>query len=110
MATRSLHGVLQHLRKVAAAQSYRDCPDHDLLERFVKHTDDAAFTALVERHGPMVLGVCRRALADRADAEDVCQATFLVLARKAARIRKGTALGGWLHRVASCAAANWNRA
>src|SRR5881275_2857599 len=109
MVTRSLTGVLQHLRTIAAAQTYRDSSDHDLLKLFVEQHDDAAFTALVERHGAMVLGVCRRALGNRADAEDVCQATFLVLARRAARIRKSTSLSSWLHRVACCAAANWHR-
>jgi RNA polymerase sigma factor (sigma-70 family) len=110
MTARSLNGIVRHLRTIAVAQTYRARPDQELLERFVAQHDDAAFTVLVERHGPMVLAVCRRALGNRADAEDVCQATFLVLARKAARIRKGTALSGWLHRVACCAAANWKRA
>jgi RNA polymerase sigma factor (sigma-70 family) len=109
MATKSFNGVVQQLRKIAAVQTSRACPDHDLLERFVQQHDDAAFTVLVERHGPMVLGVCRRALGQRDDAEDVCQATFLVLARKAASIRKSTSLSSWLRKVACCAAANLHR-
>ena len=83
MAKQSLHGVLHHLRKLVAVQTYRSLSDRELLERFVGAHDDAAFTALIERHGPMVLGVCRRALPNFHDAEDACQATFLVLARKA---------------------------
>src|SRR5262245_32193015 len=97
---RSLNGVLQQLRKAAAVQTSRGLADAALLERFAASNDDAAFTALVERHGAMVLGVCRRALGNLHDAEDACQATFLVLARKAASIRKNTALASWLHGVA----------
>ena len=85
MAHQSLHGLLPHLRKVMAVQTYRALSDRDLLERFVEARDEAAFTVLIERHGPMVLAVCRRALPNFHDAEDGCQATFLVLARKALR-------------------------
>src|SRR5205809_877729 len=100
MTRQSLNGVLRHLRTVAAVQTYREMSDRDLLERFVEARDEAAFTVLIERHGPMVLGVCRRALPHFHDAEDACQATFLVLARKAASVRKKTALSSWLHGVA----------
>ena len=71
-----------------------------LLERFAADRDEAAFEALVTRHGPMVLGTCRRMLADPHDVEDAFQATFLVLARKAGSIRDGDRLGPWLHGVA----------
>jgi RND family efflux transporter MFP subunit len=78
--------------------------DGELLERFVAQRDAAALELLVRRHGPMVLGACRRVLLNPHDAEDAFQATFLVLLRKARSIRRGTALGGWLHRVACRAA------
>src|SRR5438105_925815 len=109
MAKQPLNGVMQHLRKVAAVQTYRELSDCDLLERFVGARDEAAFTVLIERHGPMVLGVCRRALPNFHDAEDACQATFLVLARKAASVRKKTSLISWLHGVACRVAANLKR-
>jgi RNA polymerase sigma factor (sigma-70 family) len=109
MTSPSLPGALQYLRKVAAVRACRSLPDGDLLERFVAACDEAAFTALLERHGPMVLGVCRRALPDRHDAEDAFQATFLVLARKAASVRKQASLGCWLHGVAGRVAAKLKR-
>ena len=77
-------------------------PDRDLLERWVSHRDrsgELAFTALVARHGPMVLGVCRRILRDSSEADDAFQATFLVLARQAGSIRLGDSLGPWLYGV-----------
>jgi RNA polymerase sigma factor (sigma-70 family) len=92
--------VLQHLRRWLAAHGWQPLPDGILLYRFVSDHDEAAFAALLERHGPMVLGVCRRVLRDFHDAEDACQATFLVLARKAASIRQPGAVGSWLHGVA----------
>jgi RNA polymerase sigma factor (sigma-70 family) len=91
-------------------------PDGQLLEQFLARrgeSAEAAFAALVERHGPMVLGVCRRALPDPRDAEDAFQATFLILARKARAIRVDDSLGRWLYgvsrRVASRARASAGR-
>src|SRR5262249_34111246 len=74
--------------------------DRQLLQRFASGHDETAFTALVGRHGPMVLGVCRRVLHSIHDAEDAFQATFLVLARKAGSVRQPDALGNWLYGVA----------
>ncbi|HET6572286.1 MAG TPA: sigma-70 family RNA polymerase sigma factor [Fimbriiglobus sp.] len=75
-------------------------PDRDLLDRFARHNDQQAFEALVRRHGPPVLGVCRRVLRDPHAAEDAFQATFMVLARKAHAIARPEALGSWLYGVA----------
>lgn len=74
--------------------------DATLLERFVTRREEAAFAALVQRHGPLVLGVCRRILRNSHDAEDVFQATFLVLARKAGCIPWQTSVAKWLYVVA----------
>jgi RNA polymerase sigma factor (sigma-70 family) len=92
-ATRNLAPAL--LRMASTAES-----DADLLARFVRTRDEAAFAALVERHGPMVLGVCRRALGDVHAAEDAFQAAFLALARSARRIRQPAALAAWLYGTA----------
>src|SRR5881398_2103839 len=78
----------------------KDPGDGQLLERFARAHEEAAFRALVERHGPMVLGVCRRVLRNDADAEDAFQATFLVLVRKAGTIRPRGKVGNWLCGVA----------
>lgn len=74
--------------------------DADLLDRFVRRKDEAAFSALLERHGPMVLGVCRRLLQDTHEADDACQATFLIFLQKARSLRDPAALGNWLYGVA----------
>jgi Sigma-70 region 2 len=100
VADRGLQTVVQHLRKLVAVEHATGLPDDELLQRFVQSRDETAFAALVERHAPMVLGVCRRLLRQTQDAEDACQATFLVLARTAAAIRKRASLGSWLYGVA----------
>jgi RNA polymerase sigma factor (sigma-70 family) len=74
--------------------------DGALLARFAERREEAAFAALLQRHGPMVLGLCRRLLGHAQDAEDVFQATFLVLAKKAGSVRKRDSVGSWLHGVA----------
>src|SRR5207302_10339259 len=74
--------------------------DADCLRRFSNCRDEAAFATLVRRHGPMVLSVCRRVLHSHHAAEDVFQATFLVLARRGGAIRKHDSVASWLHGVA----------
>jgi RNA polymerase sigma factor (sigma-70 family) len=92
--------VLQHLRRLGGAAHPGQPPDGQLLGRFAAQRDGAAFAALVRRHGPMVLNVCRSVLRHEHDAEDAFQATFLVLARKADSIRQPGAVAGWLYEVA----------
>jgi RNA polymerase sigma factor (sigma-70 family) len=91
--------ILRHIRRLVAGPQAA-APDRDLLRGYLECRDEAAFAALVERHGPMVLGVCRSVLRHRHDAEDAFQATFLVLARKAQAIRRPDGLASWLHGVA----------
>jgi RNA polymerase sigma factor (sigma-70 family) len=100
MASGQLSTVVRHLHRLAAVPPAGEGSDAQLLERFVARRDQAAFAALLRRHGPMVLGVCRRVLRNVHDAEDAFQATFLILARKADAIGKPAALPGWLHEVA----------
>ncbi|MCS6977901.1 MAG: sigma-70 family RNA polymerase sigma factor [Gemmatales bacterium] len=100
MAEKQLDTVLQHIRQAVGAPAVEDLPDHQLLQRFSAKQEESAFAALVRRHGPMVLGVCRRILRDAHQAEDAFQATFLVLARKAGSIRKQESVASWLHGVA----------
>ena len=95
-----LQGVIHHLRGLAAAPGAVGLSDAELLERFLDRRDETAFEVLLRRHGPMVLNVCQSVLHNRHDAEDVFQATFLVLARKATSIRHREAVGGWLCEVA----------
>src|SRR5262245_2588300 len=92
--------VTEYLRRVSAPR--REPTDADLLARYVRNRDQQAFALLVERHGPMVLGVCRRHLRSSPDADDAFQAAFLALARAASRVRSN--VPGWLYRVAVRAA------
>jgi RNA polymerase sigma factor (sigma-70 family) len=96
MATTRLHKMVGDLRRVLAPPE----ADGELLLRFVLRGDEHAFSALVRRHGAMVLGVCRRVLRHDQDAEDAFQATFLVLARKARAVQKREAVSSWLYAVA----------
>jgi RNA polymerase sigma factor (sigma-70 family) len=99
MAEERRNAVIERIRSLAAAPS-AEVRDSDLLGQFIARRDDAAFEALLRRHGPMVLRVARRILGHDADAEDVFQATFLLLSRAAHSIRKPEAVAGWLHGVA----------
>jgi RNA polymerase sigma factor (sigma-70 family) len=92
--------VLRHIHKLAACRKDEEVPDAQLLERFTTHRDEAAFAALLERHGAMVLSVCRSVVHDLHDAEDAFQAAFLVLAQKAGSIHRRESVSGWLYRVA----------
>jgi RNA polymerase sigma factor (sigma-70 family) len=96
----TLAAGLRHLRGIVASRHYREDSDEQLLHVFATQRDESAFAALVRRHGPMVLHVCRRTLGHEQDAEDAFQATFLVLARNAARLRKKSSLAGFLHGTA----------
>jgi RNA polymerase sigma factor (sigma-70 family) len=98
--TGTLTHLLHRLRGLAEARATRDLTDAQLLRRFRARGEEAAFALLLQRHGPMVLGVCRRLLRQEQDAEDAFQATFLVLARNAAAIRARDSLSSWLYGVA----------
>jgi len=100
MAGSPLGMLLRHLTGGAEGAAVAECSDGQLLERFVTHREEAAFAGLLRRHGPMVLSVCRRSLANEQDREDVFQATFLLLVRKAGSIRRRESVGSWLHGVA----------
>jgi RNA polymerase sigma factor (sigma-70 family) len=100
MATEQAHAVLRHLRRLVAPPGLEHLNDGQLLERFVAAREEAAFTALVRRHGPLVLGVCRRVLRGSADAEDAFQATFVILFRRARALERRGSLAGWLYTVA----------
>src|ERR1700759_180664 len=100
----AIGGTLRHLRDLFHDGTAVGLGDGQLLARYAASRDEAAFEALVARHGPMVLATCRAVLRHDHDVEDAFQATFLVLARKARSVRAGDALGGWLHRVAYRAA------
>jgi erythromycin esterase len=100
MTTTPADGIRQFIRGLAVAEANRDLPDGELLRRFAAGRDQAAFAALVRRHGPMVLCVCRRVLGSWHDAEDAFQATFLVLARKAGTPAWQSSVANWLYLVA----------
>jgi RNA polymerase sigma factor (sigma-70 family) len=97
---RHLTSVAGYLRRVVNRRHEGGLSDADLLQRFATRRDEAAFEVLVWRHGPMVFGVANRVLRHTDDAEDVLQATFLVLVRQATSIGSGEALSSWLYQVA----------
>jgi RNA polymerase sigma factor (sigma-70 family) len=109
MATRQSGIVLERIQTLFEEGRIETMTDGQLLQRFAAHRAEAeraaeaaglAFEVLVLRHGPMVLGVCRRVLRDPHDVEDAFQATFLILARRAGSVRKPDVVGGWLRKVA----------
>jgi RNA polymerase sigma factor (sigma-70 family) len=100
MPSSPLQSVVRHLRGALINHAVAEVLDAELLSRYVLHQDATAFDALLRRHGPMVLGVCRRLLRDEHDTEDAFQATFLILIRKANKIRDPAKLGNWLYGVA----------
>lgn len=91
---------LKSIVRLLEVQSLREKSDPELVQQFVASRNEAAFRVIVERHGPMVLGVCRRALHCPYDSEDAFQAVFLVLSKSASSIRKSQSLGSWLHGIA----------
>jgi RNA polymerase sigma factor (sigma-70 family) len=100
MSSAQVGAVLRQIRSLTTARNDHHVPDYQLLERFARHRDEVAFAALLQRHGPMVLGVCQSILRNLHDAEDAFQAAFLLLAQKAGSIQRRDAVSAWLYRVA----------
>ncbi|MDR3638806.1 MAG: sigma-70 family RNA polymerase sigma factor [Isosphaeraceae bacterium] len=100
MAARTYGAVLQQIDRLFHGGTGAGLPEWQLLNRYVTRRDESAFEAIVARHGPMVLGVCRRVLDDPHAVEDAFQATFLVLVRKAGSLSERDAIGHWLYGVA----------
>src|SRR5690242_4471030 len=92
--------VLGPIQKLFGRGTVSGLSEGQLLGRFVGEHDEVAFEAIVSRHGPMVLGICRRLLDDPNDVEDAFQATFLVLVRRAGSLRDRELLSNWLYGVA----------
>jgi DNA-directed RNA polymerase specialized sigma24 family protein len=93
-------GALRRLGRNLERVRLNQQPDGELLRRFATEQDEDAFAVLVCRHGGLILGICRRVLPDANDADDVFQATFLLLARKAGSLLRPGSVGAWLHAVA----------
>jgi RNA polymerase sigma-70 factor (ECF subfamily) len=93
-------GLLTSIERLFGSGTVAGFDERALLERFVSLRDEASFAALVARHGPLVLGACRRVLREPHDVEDAFQATFLVLVRRAGEVRDPGRLGPWLYGVA----------
>src|SRR5262245_18896674 len=100
MTTGEMNGVIQHLQRAALLSAGDGLTDGQLLEAYISHHDESALAVLLQRHGPMVWGVCRRVLSNYHDAENAFQATFLVLVRRAASIAAPELLANWLYGVA----------
>ena len=97
MATANLQKFLRGLTRGMMAESLADQSDRQLIERFLAERNEAAFEAIVRRHGSMVYRVCFRILQQGQDAEDAFQATFLVLGQKLRGVGKRSSLASWLH-------------
>lgn len=106
MSTAHFGGLVCYLKRVALATDRAQLSDGELLSRYCEHKDTGAFEALVRRHGPVVLAVCRQVLGTVHDAEDAFQATFLVLTHKAGALANREAVGSWLYRTAYYTARN----
>ena len=100
MSKTSLSTFLHHLKRGMVAETLADASDPQLVEQFLADRDEAAFEALIRRHGPMIMSVCSRIVHNHADAEDAFQATFLVLAKNLRALRKQASFASWLHGVA----------
>ncbi|HEV3143927.1 MAG TPA: DUF6263 family protein [Gemmataceae bacterium] len=100
MASGQFETFFRHVRRAVLPQAAGELTDAQLLERFVRSRDEAAFELLLRRHGPMVFRLCLRILRRHHDAEDAFQATFLTLARKAGTIGRRESVGSWLYKVA----------
>jgi RNA polymerase sigma factor (sigma-70 family) len=100
MAKGQLQTVLEHIYHVAGPGAGRDDTDRRLLQRFARLRDESAFSLLVQRHGPLVWGVCWRVLQQVQDAEDAFQATFLILASRAGAVRWHDSVANWLYEAA----------
>src|SRR5262249_59765597 len=104
MSTRRWGGLVRQLHRTVAQHDRGGRTDGQLLEAFRARRDEAAFEALVRRHGPMVLGVCRRVLRGGPDVDDAFQATFLILFRRSHALNRGGSIANWLYTVAYHAA------
>jgi RNA polymerase sigma factor (sigma-70 family) len=100
MSRQQLRREVECIRYLAGAPARKEFTDDELLNQFLQHGDETAFAGLVQRHGPLVWGLCRRVLGQEQDAEDAFQATFVILARKAGAIRRQRSLASWLYEVA----------
>src|SRR5262245_37790282 len=93
----------------AALTDLSEWNDRKLIGRFASHRDERAFAVLVSRHAPMVLRICRRIMKNEHDAEDACQAVFMLIARKAGKVRWRDCVANWLYGAAVRIACNANR-
>src|SRR5262249_54173497 len=106
MSTAQLNNVVCYLKRVSLVTHRAQVSDGDLLTRYLEHQDASAFEAIVRRHGPVVLAVCRQVLGSIHDAEDAFQATFLVLMHKAGSLTNRELVSSWLYQTAYYTARN----